>query len=193
MCRGVADKGDRSVIDKVDLHVGLKHSCSHFERRRGTGTFNKIFVESFGLFGAGGLIEARTASAAGVGVESELGNDEEFTGDVENAVIHFAIGVLKNAQVDDLLKQPVGVGLRISLAHPEQHQQAFANSTGDLMVDFDAGFFHSLQHGAHTVGEDNMRVLKLTPLRPAFEHSVRPAELKAKQLQLAPGVPLTSA
>ena len=81
------------------LHMGSENAALGLQPQRGEHN-EETFVEGFGLYGAGGLIETGSAALAAIAVEGELRNAQNTAADIEYGAVHFALVVGENAQVD---------------------------------------------------------------------------------------------
>ena len=92
-----------------------------------TGTCAETLLMRYGFFGTRSVYEAWTASLARIAVESELRHNEHFAADVCDAHVHFAVGILKYAQLGKLLSDVIGVGRSIFIAYAEKNHKPLLN------------------------------------------------------------------
>src|SRR5207237_8950024 len=80
-------------------------------------------VERLGTLRCGCLRERRPPTLAAVGVERELGHDEQLALHLVERVGEAAGIVVEDAEPDDLPAERVGVGLRIGMTDADQYAE----------------------------------------------------------------------
>lgn len=117
-----------------DIHMGSEDAggniVSHSPK-----LIDEIIYQGFGLFGARGVGVRRPSSFPCIAVERKLGDDKDFTIDVGQCGVHFAIFVIKNAQAGDFSSQPLRFSLAVAVGDAEQDHKAFADTADYLIVD----------------------------------------------------------
>src|ERR671935_1341412 len=108
----------------------------------------EVPVEAIGLLGWGGGDEARAAATRGVGVEGELGDDEGFAGDVEEAQVGLAVLVAEDTELGDLIGETLGGALVVVGADAEEDAEAGADLAA-AAVPGDGGAADALEDGSH--------------------------------------------
>src|SRR6266478_1256750 len=127
----------RAVVDERNGHRRLEDSGfnTHYGAPRHG---DEMFVKRTRLLGRGGGVETGAASLAAIAVERELRDDEQRTSGVNQASVHLARVIRKNAQVEDFVREVLGGGLAIGFGHAQQNQQSRTDLAGHGAVDFDA-------------------------------------------------------
>ena len=113
---------------------------------------DEVAVEPVRLLRRRGRGVAGPPAAARVPVERELRDGEQVSARVEDGEVHLALAVGKDAQVEDLVRQGVGVGFLVALPHAEQDEEAGADLTHDLAVDAHGRLGDALDDRAHAQG-----------------------------------------
>src|SRR6266567_1859435 len=116
---------DRSIAEQLYIH--------------------KTFTKRLSDGGRSGIRKTRAASFAGVSIESELGDDQNFSPNIEKRTIHLAFIVAKDAQMDNFISQGLDLNLTIVLPYSKQHQQPLTYLADNLFVNRDAGMAHTLE------------------------------------------------
>ena len=147
---GVDQDGDGAIVEQLDFHVGGEDACLHRARELGTQLLYKAFVEGDRDGGRSGADVGGSVAFFGLGVEGELGDDEEGSTDVLDGLVHFAFFVIKNAELDEFLDGPLEVLLGVVVGDAEQDEEAMADGPYDLVVDGDLGLGDSLDDDTHS-------------------------------------------
>ena len=79
-----------------------------------------------GLWSGGGR-EAGAPPAPAIGVEGELGDDQQLGADLEGRVLEAPLGVTEDAEPRDLLRKPGRLGGRVLLSDSKQDDEAGTN------------------------------------------------------------------
>ena len=144
---GVEDQGDGAVVDGRHLHIRAELAVLHPEAP-GAALLLEALVEGDGDVGLAGLGEAG-AAAGGVGVEGELGDDQQRAAHLLQIEIHLAVLVLKDAELDHLGQHLIKVSLGVPLCHAEQNEQSVSTFTDTYAVHVHRRRTDSLNHSLH--------------------------------------------
>ncbi len=104
MARGlcIEQNCDGTVVEAVDFHVGGKDA-----RLDGNAVLTKgrnhLFIKHVGGRRRGGRGKIRTAAFAAVAVERKLADEQNPAADVFDGQIHFAVSILKAAEMGDFV------------------------------------------------------------------------------------------
>src|SRR6266487_674650 len=135
---------DRSIAEQLYIHVRPEHA-SYDLQPIGSYHIHKTFTKRLSDGGRSGIRKTRAASFAGVSIESELGDDQNFSPNIEKRTIHLAFIVAKDAQMDNFISQGLDLNLTIVLPYSKQHQQPLTYLADNLFVNRDAGMAHTLE------------------------------------------------
>ena len=122
--------------------MGLKNSG--FDADAAAGYGDEVFVQGAGLFGGRGVVETGAASFAAIAIEGELRDDQHRAAGIEQAAVHFAVFILEDAKVQDLLCDEFGVSFGIEFRHAQQDEEAGADFADDGPIDKDTRFGYAL-------------------------------------------------
>jgi hypothetical protein len=108
------------------------------------------------LVGRCGPGEAGPVAAARVGRQRELADQQQpavaaAPVDVLHAAVHLAGVVRKNAQLQQLGHQALGMGIGVATLGAHQHQQAGADLANHLAFHHHPGLTYSLNQGQHQI------------------------------------------
>lgn len=99
----------------------------------------KAIDQSFSQLGRGRLVEAGTPPPAGTGQEGELAHDQGLSAHFQERQIELALSIGENAEVGRLSGQEAGIGLSVSLGHPQENHQPPADLSQDTALSRHAG------------------------------------------------------
>jgi len=146
----VQEDGHRAVVVDLYEHHGPEAASGHGDAG-GAQVVGEALHQRLGHVGQGGVGEAGTAAAARVGVERELGDDQGLAAAVQQREVHLARGVLKDAQVGDLLGQEARLGLAVAVPHPQEHHQPPADLSYHLALNSHRSAAHPLNDCSHSI------------------------------------------
>lgn len=89
----------------------------------------------------------------GGGVEGELADHDDVSGDVPDTQIHFPLGIFKNAQLGNFSTQPIDVGGVVEFLDAEEDEQAVLDGGDGFAIDADVGGGNALEKGSHVDGD----------------------------------------
>jgi len=135
----VEQEVDGAVVQAYDVHVRCEEPLLDFDAAAGD-YFGDILVKLLCQPGFGGCVEAGSSAFATVSVECEIAYEQDFAAGVDYAAVHFAGGVGEDSQVDELLRDELGVDGRVGGSDAEIDEQA----AGDLADDFSFDLYFSL-------------------------------------------------
>jgi hypothetical protein len=139
---------DRTVINERHFHIRTKYSGLDVQSSRNE-QLDKDLVEQLGLLRPRGVNVAGTAALAAVAIKSELADDQHAAADFRYREIHFAVGVVEEAQARDLLRHEVGSGGIVRMGDPQQHEQPALDGANYLAFHLNARSTDSLDAGSH--------------------------------------------
>src|SRR5687768_8688006 len=100
----IEKKGDRSVVDELDAHVGLKAASGHDDP-----TLYQVcdvgFIEQLGQLRRRRLAKAWAPAFSTVTVQGELAHDQNLASAFEDRAVHATLIVLESAKMDCLFSQ----------------------------------------------------------------------------------------
>ena len=155
--------GDWAVIDQRDLHVRAKMSGLHM-KPLGAELLDKIFIQGFGDGARRGLREAGTPPVAGVRIESELADGQDFSADLLETAVQLAVLVFEDPEIPALFGQEIRVFLGVRVGDADEKEEAATALADDFTVNSDSCFRNTLQENAHG---GNTRVRRWRQARPA--------------------------
>src|SRR5580693_7794587 len=145
---GIEQDGHRAVVHQLNGHVCLKDSRldMHAECLQRA---DELVVERFALFGWRSLNETRAPLAACVAVERKLRDGKNRAGDVEHRAVHFALLIIKYAQVCDFFRHDRCRGSRVFAPDGYEHEQSGGDFPTHAAVDDHTCAGHALHYGSH--------------------------------------------
>ena len=93
--------------------------------------------------------EGRTISFPAVRIQRKLRNQQKLPIHVLQTQIGLSIFIAEDPEIQHFADQPVRLGLRIRIAHPDQDQIALTNASNQLFVYGYRGFGDSLNDEFH--------------------------------------------
>ena len=130
--------------------MGTEAAGCH-DRMTGTAQFQQVIEALFGNVRGGGGGEARPPTAAGVGGQGELTDQQQAAAGLGQRAVHPSLRVGEHPIVEQAFGHsgdPVRVVVRLD---GDQGQQAGANPADDFAIDLDAGFGDALDQADHGV------------------------------------------
>src|SRR6266699_3960174 len=100
------------IVEQLYIHVRPEHA-SYDLQPIGSYHIHKTFTKRLSDGGRSGIRKAGAASFAGVSIEGELGDDQNFSPNIEQRTIHLAFIVAKEAQMDNFMSQGLDRNLTI--------------------------------------------------------------------------------
>ena len=91
--------------------------------------------------------EARAIALPGVAVEGELAHAEDLA--IPQRFVHAPAGILEDAQGEHLVREALGLSLRVAVAHAKQDQEARADLRDARPVDVHGRPGHPLDERPH--------------------------------------------
>ena len=138
----------------------------------GGGLLHEQLVEAVGLGGGGGAQVVGAVAVLVVGQQGELGHHQHLAVNVLHRLVHLAVVVLKDAELDHLLEHPIQILLGVSRGDAQEDQQAVAAGADQLPVHVDGGGGNALNDCFHvgnsftvTLGEWLTEILRLRAVR----------------------------
>ena len=116
--------------------MGLKDTSFHFRQHR-PQSGHKEFIQRHGQLGTCRSSKGGTASLLAVAEQGELGDDQGRPAHIQQGQIQLAALVFKNAEVDYLFGQPLGLFDRVILTHTQQDEKAPLDGPAHFSLDFD--------------------------------------------------------
>src|SRR6266487_897339 len=135
---------DRSIAEQLYIHVRPEHA-SYDLQPIGSYHIHKTFTKRLSDGGRSGIRKTRAASFAGVSIEGELGDDQNFSPNIENRTIHLAFIVAKDAQMHDLLGHRPDLGIAVAIPDAEQDEEALSYCADHASIYCDASMAHTLE------------------------------------------------
>jgi hypothetical protein len=139
----VQDKGDRTLVDHSDFHVGLKLAGADLQAQP-LQFFYKGIVQRFRLGGRCRSAEGRPSSFGTIAIESEFGNDQNFAVSFGHGAVHLPPLVFEHSKPGDLGSQIIGVILGIFSRDTHQNAESRTYFGNQRSCDGDSGFTDSL-------------------------------------------------
>ena len=146
---GVEEDGDGAIVDEIDFHIGTETTGFDLETVHSTEGVIEVVIQRRRLFGTGGTDKGRTVAFPAVGIQGELGDTEDSTADVTEREVHLAFRVLKDTELGNLLRQEIGIGLRIRIGDTHQEHEALADRTDLSIINAHFGARTSLYYNPH--------------------------------------------
>jgi hypothetical protein len=137
--------------------MGLKGAGRDLEARI-TQPLDEKLVKPFGFRSGRGIRKRRPVAFAAVSVESKLGNHEKLAAGVGNRPIHFALIILKNPQVFNLIGKSLRIFFTILFGDTQQDAETRSDLANDLTARGYTSFRDSLNDSAHvkSVGQHDV-------------------------------------
>jgi hypothetical protein len=157
---GINDDRNRSVIDELDLHVGAELAGLDWLAQVRGELADELLVERDGYLGLGGTDIGGAIPLSRAGEQGELADNQQIALHILDRKIHQALGIVEDAQTDNLPTQPLNVLGSVRLFHSQQHQKSRANGSSDLAINRHGCFRNTLNHSAHSINQS-------APCRPA--------------------------
>ena len=110
---------------------------------------HELFVQGDGHLRPRRRQKVRPPALLAVGVQRELGHDQQLSAHIRQAAVHFFMFVLKDTQARQLVGQLYRLGFGVLMGHTQQHQKALADLPDDLAVHGNAGVFYTGQYSTH--------------------------------------------
>ncbi len=101
--------------------------------------------DSEGFEGESAALPLFAAPTAAVGLEGELGNQQELPSDIFQGTVHGMLFIRKNSQLDNLLSQLSSSFLAITFSYPKENQHPGSDRADDLPIDLNRGGPDSLK------------------------------------------------
>ena len=152
----------------MDRHGPIDHRSDKHHRTKSAGFDGQTLgaqlrddlqIQTLRIFWVGSLIERRTAAAADIAKERELGHDQHCAMDVADGQRHASVLVWKDSQTCDLIGDILHVLGFVGLSRPEVDQQTAPDRADHLAADGDACFADPLNDGAHASWPSTGRIV----------------------------------
>ena len=146
---GIEGKGNRTIIDQVDFHVGAKLTGGHRLFEVVFEATNEVFIEWDGRFGPRSMNEAGTRAFFVFRVQGELAHHQGFSLNIQDGEIHLPIVIGEDAQCSDLSREPFGVALGVVGVHTQQNHEALSTRANHVAVNADFSSTDPVYHCPH--------------------------------------------
>lgn len=147
---GVHDDGDGAVVDEGDLHVGAETAGEDGLAEEGGEAGDEFFVHGNGEVGTRGMDIARAVALAGGGHEGELADHHDAAvGDICHGEVHHSLGIVEDAQLDDLLAEVLDVLVGVGILDAYEYHQSLVDGGDHGAVNGDGGLFATLDDESH--------------------------------------------
>ena len=114
----VQHQRNRPVVLQGNLHILLENPGGHGQ----TGSLEQsdgVLVEALGLFRRGGLGEVRAPAPASAGIQGKLAYNKKLRPYIQGGAVKSVLFVGEDSQVNRLVNQVLGIGLRILCGDPK--------------------------------------------------------------------------
>ena len=148
---GVDADGDGAVVEQLHLHVGAEFSRTHFLAQGRREVLAEALVQGDGDLVPGGTDVRWAVSFLGRGVQGELADDQNVASRVEDGAVHYAVFIVKDAEVHDFLAEPVDVFLSVCFLDAYQYQQTPSDGRLAMSVDGHRCVCGALYHYSHVL------------------------------------------
>jgi hypothetical protein len=139
------DNGDGTIVRERNVHHRSERTGLYGPDARCAQLLAEVIKEHFCFFGWSGGDEAGALAFAGIGEEGELRDGEYFAPGFLDPEVHLALIVGEDAQTRNLLSEPVGLGLPVTLRNPDEEHKAGAYLGNRGTIYRDGGFFYALE------------------------------------------------
>ena len=141
--------GDRSVIDKRDLHVSSEDpGTDWFADSFGEGTA-ELLIKGDGCLMPGGADVGRAVALLGGCHQGELADDDDIPAGFQDAAVHHAVLVIENAKAGDLLHEIVDVFFRVLMADAKEDKKTLTDTGAHRPVNRDGSTADPLDDCTH--------------------------------------------
>ena len=113
--------------------------------------FQELLVQWYGDLGTGGTDETRAVAFLRQGVERELAHHKERAAHLVDVQIHGILLIGKNAELGQLLAQPIDIFLRVGFFNAKQNHHSQADFRLHFPVDGDGSVCNSLCYNSHII------------------------------------------
>ena len=136
-------------LTSVTAMSRLEHSRldAHTQSRT---AFDKMIVQLPGLIGGRRVIETGPAALAAIAVKRELRDRQHRAAGIQQAAIHLAGIIVKDAQVNDFAGQEFRVRRVIRAGNPQQYQHTRADFPPNGSLHLNLRVSNTLDHRTHT-------------------------------------------
>ena len=141
-------KGHGPVIYQTDLHIGAKFSTAH-TREDAADHAHKFLVQALTFGRAGSRCKTCPVAPAGVGSKSELRNQQHLSACLLHIQVHHVVFIRENAVIDQPRGKAVYLRFGIIFFDRDKDQQAGADRSDRLAINFHGSFRYSLQQCDH--------------------------------------------
>lgn len=124
----------RTIVYQLDLHVRSKLSRRHPNPKR-PQIVRELLIKRLGNIRVSGVNKAGASAFLTVAVESELANYQNAAARVLNADIHLALGIGKDAQTRNFVREPTPLLRRVGDVYAEEDQQSAVDLADDHAID----------------------------------------------------------
>ena len=116
----------------------------------GLGALHEQLVEAVGLGGSGSPQVIGAVAVLVIGQQGELGHHQQLSVDVLHRLVHLAVLVLENAELDGLLEHPVQILFGVPRGDTQKNEQAVAAGADFFPVHVDRGGGNALNDSFHS-------------------------------------------
>src|SRR5207244_6882737 len=106
----------RPSIQQFNLHICAKHTAFYFQPI-GSNRILKSFNQWLGDGRRSGPGKARAPPPAHISIERELGDNQNFSSNIQERAVHLALVVAKDTQVDNFISQILYLNFAIVLSY----------------------------------------------------------------------------
>lgn len=140
----VEDQRHGTVVHELDTHLRPKSPGLDFTAAP-PQLLHQALDEHSRVLGRRGPDERRTAPAAQVAQQRELGDDQDAAADRFEVEIHPSVGVLEDSQGAYLFRRSEHLVIAVTHLDSDEHEQPATDRADSLVSDFDRGTSDALQ------------------------------------------------
>ena len=148
LCRRIQNQCHRTVIRQLDLHVRTEPPFGHGNPQC-PQSIGKRDDQRLGHFGSCGVDEAGPTTFLAIGIEREIGDDENASVHILHRTIHFSRIVFERPQIGDLVCEPFGIRSGIAHGDADKSQPTSLNLADRFARNFYAGTGCPLEDDSH--------------------------------------------
>ena len=113
--------GDGTVVDQLHLHVGAELARLNLLAEKVGKPTDKLLVHGDGHLGLGGVDIAGSVAFLGAGHQRELADEQNAAvGHIGDGQIHHPVGIVEDAQGNNLAAKPVDVLVGVGILNAEE-------------------------------------------------------------------------
>lgn len=128
---GFDHKGHRTVVHEPDIHVRLEHTGG-YGNARCARTIDKVVIEFPCFLRWSRTIKRRPPALTAIAEKRELRYHKQRSAYVEQAEVHLAGIIWKDAELDHFVQHGIGILCRIASLNAKKEEEPAANLPGNL-------------------------------------------------------------